>query len=520
MQSLGTRTAAILTAAFRQPGWIRRIGFLLVVAGLPTIIVIVLGKYVLPHLFTPRQVVAGVVTYLTLATVWLGEVYAAGSVAVSKAEETLAQLTAIRERRAAQQEAENIGEIEILRAREAAARQKIQDAESKIQGLKQEAQELQPGRRLQRYIEQRFMAGDYRQHLGLISLIRRDFETLSRLLRERQDLPVDRIVLFIDDLDRCPPDRVCDVLEAIHLILAFELFVVVVGVDVRWVTRALQKRYAGLLTTGHRKEDLASPDDYLEKIFQVPFWINPLQAMGSRELVTGMLAKYPANTAPVHTESTAADTGQGETKTAVGNVSSDAKVEAISPGVPAVTTPPSGPPATNLQAEQVTTPEPPEPLPPGTEAPPSLAEDEKSAPITLTPGERKYILELSEFGGSSPRRLKRFINLYRILKSTVSQSEVQEFLASSGEKGDYKLALVLLAVLTGSPTLSSQLLRKLKRPGATLAAVLQGLTADGGAEHRSAIGAITRFQSEHPNAPTSAALNRWASVVARYNFRP
>jgi len=520
MQSLGSRTVAIFTAAFREPGWIRRIGFLLVVAGLPTVIAVFLGKHVSSDLRTPAQVVAGTVAFLATATLWLRAVYIAGSAVVNKAETTFAQLKAIREQRAARQEAENIADIESLREREAAARQRLQDAESKIQGLRQEAEELQPGRRLQRFIEQRFTAGDYRQHLGLISLIRRDFETLSRLLRERQDLPVDRIVLFIDDLDRCPPDRVCDVLEAIHLILAFELFVVIVGVDVRWVTRALEKRYAGLLTTGRRKQDLASPDDYLEKIFQVPFWINPLEVMGSRELVTGMLAKYPPITAPMSTELTAAEVGREEKNAAVGDVSSSARVESYSPQAPALTAPPAGPPTTNFSAEQLARPELPESLPSRRAAPPLLTDDEKSAPITLTEGERKYILELSEFGGSSPRRLKRFINLYRILKSTVSQREVEEFLASSGEKGDYKLALVLLAVLTGSPSLSSQVLGKLQRPGATLAAALEGLSADGGAEHRSAIGAITRFQSEHPNPPASAALNRWASVVARYNFQP
>ena len=45
--------------------------------------------------------------------------------------------------------------------------------------------------------------------------------------------PIERIVLYIDDLDRCPPERVVEVLQAVHLLLAFELFVVVVAVDAR-----------------------------------------------------------------------------------------------------------------------------------------------------------------------------------------------------------------------------------------------------------------------------------------------
>ncbi len=57
-----------------------------------------------------------------------------------------------------------------------------------------------------------------------------------------------RIVLYIDDLDRCPPDKVVDVLQAVHLLLCFPLFVVVVAVDARWVSRALHERFPGLLT--------------------------------------------------------------------------------------------------------------------------------------------------------------------------------------------------------------------------------------------------------------------------------
>jgi hypothetical protein len=36
---------------------------------------------------------------------------------------------------------------------------------------------------------------------------------------------IDRIVLYVDDLDRCPPPRVVEVLEAVHLLLAGRLFV-------------------------------------------------------------------------------------------------------------------------------------------------------------------------------------------------------------------------------------------------------------------------------------------------------
>jgi hypothetical protein len=516
MGSLGTRALAILAGAFREPGWIRRVGLLTVVFGLPCLVAFLIGKYVPPILHTPAQVIAGGVTLLISATVWMRSVYVAGSAVVRKAETTLTQLKAIRGRRTAQQDAESIGEIEVLREREDAARQKLKDAEAKIQELKVEAQELQPGRRLQRFIEQRFEAGDYRQHLGLVSLIRRDFEALSRLLRDRKDLPVDRIVLFIDDLDRCPPERVCEVLEAIHLILAFELFVVVVGVDVRWVAKSLQNRYSGLLTggvsgVGPGREDLASPEDYLEKIFQVPFWINPLHAVGSRALVAAMLAKYPARTGGTP--------GNGaEVKPATSTPSGDTAGVASSPRAQAAGSSP-GAPDSGVPPQEVRTSDRPEAQSHKEEG--YLRDDDgKSVPITLTDGEQKFILELSQFGGSSPRRLKRFINLYRVIKSTLSEKEVDSFLRSSGEEGDYKLVLVLLAVLTGSPSISSEILRKLQQPGSALKAVLQEFNKDTREEHRSCLGAFGRLQSSYDDSPSSANLRQWAAVVARYSFRP
>lgn len=59
---------------------------------------------------------------------------------------------------------------------------------------------------------------------------------------------IDRIILYIDDLDRCPPERVVDVLQAVHLLLAFELFVVVVAVDSRWLLRSLEDQYPEFLS--------------------------------------------------------------------------------------------------------------------------------------------------------------------------------------------------------------------------------------------------------------------------------
>ncbi|MBN1140040.1 MAG: hypothetical protein JXM73_25955 [Anaerolineae bacterium] len=72
-----------------------------------------------------------------------------------------------------------------------------------------------------------------------------------------------KIVVFIDELDRCPLERIVDILEAIKLFLAEEIFIVLMAVDTRVVAEAIHLHYQQV-----RNPDLAR--EYLEKIIQVP----------------------------------------------------------------------------------------------------------------------------------------------------------------------------------------------------------------------------------------------------------
>lgn len=146
---------------------------------------------------------------------------------------------------------------------------------------------------LREFLEERATADTYESELGLLSHVRNDFERLSKLItRSNRDYlegrrpppTVGRIVLYIDDLDRCPEDRVVEVIQAVHLLLAFPLFVCVVAADPRWLTRCLG-RAPGVRATEGMRHDVtlasqlgrqADPADYVEKIFQIPIWLRPI----------------------------------------------------------------------------------------------------------------------------------------------------------------------------------------------------------------------------------------------------
>ncbi|MGL1934231.1 MAG: KAP family NTPase [Fibrobacterales bacterium] len=154
---------------------------------------------------------------------------------------------------------------------------------------------------LKLFIAQKANGAGYSQYLGLVSLIRKDLNILSELFLEsdkevnflkNMDKPLERIVLYIDDLDRCPENRVVEVLEAVNLLMAFPLFVVVVGVDQRWVEKSLDFHHKPInenrcqcSTNDDQKDVVISAKNYLEKIFQVPFHLKAANEQSVKKMV-------------------------------------------------------------------------------------------------------------------------------------------------------------------------------------------------------------------------------------------
>ena len=182
-------------------------------------------------------------------------------------------------------------------------------AAQEVADLQRQLQNLTAAGQLAGLVAEQAQAGSYRSRLGLMTQIRTDFERMAQLLTQASGEPekdeagdalpaIDRIVVYIDDLDRCPPGRVVDMLEAIHLLLAVELFVVVVAVDPRWLLQALHSHYRDQLTaptptTGVAGEDEAlwrpSAVQYLEKIFQVVLTLPPLATAGYTTLIDSLI---------------------------------------------------------------------------------------------------------------------------------------------------------------------------------------------------------------------------------------
>lgn len=224
--------------------------------------------------------------------------------------------------------------------------------------------------------------------MGFLSTVRRCFDQLNAIIDHAHNTdpnsPVQRIIIYIDDLDRCSEKQVVQVLEAIHLLLAYPCFVVIAAVDARWLEHALANQHQALLD----ERQTVTPADYLEKIFQIPFWVRPIDDgrgnfSGFRRLMSALLGP----------ESVAKDEDLDDHfETAQAGEASAQRLRRIGPFLP---------------------------------------EDHSTGiarRLVLTEPERDLLFAMGPIAAKSPRAVKRLVNLYRLIRVSVGRWEDQHAL--------------------------------------------------------------------------------------------
>ena len=257
------------------------------------------------------------------------------------------------------------------------------------------------------FIEKRSGSSDYQKYLGIVSIIRNDFKILSELFlehhgenskgneafRKKFDRPLERIILYIDDLDRCPENRVVEVLEAVNLLMAFPLFVVVVGVDPRWIKNALvkQHRLQFAENAGSNGSHVINPANYLEKIFQVPFHVKAAEDGEVKTMLRALATpiKKPGDKSAV---------ARGEIPGTSNTPTTEKSAASGNSEVSATENSTSELSRHNEQSKKYQT-------------------HTETRPLELSENEIKWMQDLSQVVGNNPRAIKRFVNVYQIIRA-------------------------------------------------------------------------------------------------------
>jgi len=281
------------------------------------------------------------------------------------------------------------------------------------------------------------------------------------------------VILYIDDLDRCKPEDVVRVLQITHMLLAFELFVVVVAVDAAWVEQALIQSYpwlkkenkgstpAATSTKANEKGSAQTPppveineigagaQDYLEKIFQIAFWLEPMSAPRA--------ASYLASL---------------------------------------VRTSARGPDSAAMYS---------------------------GSRVEITALELDYMKALAAYVGPSPRRVKRLVNAYRLIKGRMSDAQLSTFLTDRTSQdggfrsGPYQIVIGLLVIGTGAQSETSEIIEELAEwdPNGKFEDVIQRFAASDRPAWKTAARVIETLMRTQKTSNVSE-LRGWARKVGRF----
>lgn len=116
----------------------------------------------------------------------------------------------------------------------------------------------------------------------IIARFRKDFE---ELVTEAQ---YKCVVIYIDDLDRCSPERVIQCLEAVKLFLNVSKTAFVIGADERIIEYAIEKHYP---ERSQQEGEYRPFSDYLEKLIQLPYKLPRLSRKEQETYITLLLCQ-------------------------------------------------------------------------------------------------------------------------------------------------------------------------------------------------------------------------------------
>jgi acylphosphatase len=288
--------------------------------------------------------------------------------------------------------------------------------------------------------------------------VRNNMDGTVESVFEGEQTPVDRVIVYIDDLDRCPPDVVLRTLESIKLLLDLRNFVVVVGCASSWLIRSLGVMFATMLSTDGGPALEMSPQRYLEKIFQYSLVLPELSQEGFTQLARHLLP--PA-----------------EVEAAVGP-SQGTGPDADLPSDPA--------PAVAVAHE-----------------------DPAPTDLVVTEAERDFLTSALWPLFRTPRALKRLTNLYRLIRFSLGSEKVLEDDA-------YAMSLLLLGPCVGRPDDVDPFFRALQdeAPESSWSQVQAFTQLAPEVAH-----ALTtvRWPGREPQVRD---VYRWAPVVTEYTFHP
>jgi hypothetical protein len=137
-----------------------------------------------------------------------------------------------------------------------------------------------------------FDRANYQDKVNFLSQFEKDFARIVRAATKNGfGWKRSKLVIFIDDLDRCEPPKSADIVEAVNLFLDAEGCVFVIGMDSESVARSIEVKYKDLFERMETENIgvVSLGRLFLEKIVQIPFSVPRATSLHITNLVNETL---------------------------------------------------------------------------------------------------------------------------------------------------------------------------------------------------------------------------------------
>lgn len=125
-------------------------------------------------------------------------------------------------------------------------------------------------------VDKVFDRPNYKEKVGFLTRFEQDFAKVIELVTSNGfGWKKSKLIIFIDDLDRCEPPKSADIVEAINLFLDADGCVFVIGMDSEAVAKSIEVKYKDLFDRIKAENGgvVSLGRAFLEKIVQIPFTV-------------------------------------------------------------------------------------------------------------------------------------------------------------------------------------------------------------------------------------------------------
>ena len=136
-----------------------------------------------------------------------------------------------------------------------------------------------------------FDRNKYEDKIGFIGSFQEDFETIVSIANKPLfGKKPTKLVIFIDDLDRCKPPKAADIIQAINQFLDCPGCIFVIGMDSSAVVASIEIKYKKLFNKikSENAESVSPGRFFLDKIVQVSFHIPEVTEKSMKEMVSSI----------------------------------------------------------------------------------------------------------------------------------------------------------------------------------------------------------------------------------------